>query len=191
MLERLGLDAAAATSWSARTARRTSTPRRGCGMLLDCLRARPRRRGACRSWCRPTRAPASASRRWTAFDELEGIDFHEPFGFHDYNQLQTHGCVRAVRLRHDRGGVLDPRLPGGDAARLDRASRGADTGSIIMTGLDKVDVLGAVETVMQDFQAVRPSVCRPATKSSTHRLVPTVSSLSTAGRYAQWTGLRS
>ena len=46
VLDRLGPDAAAATSWSARTARRTSTTPTGCGMLLDCLERGARAVGA-------------------------------------------------------------------------------------------------------------------------------------------------
>jgi UDP-N-acetyl-L-fucosamine synthase len=45
-------------------------------------------------------------------DALGDIRWLEPFGFHDFNRLQ-----------HDLGGILDPGLPGRDAARLDRAPR--------------------------------------------------------------------
>ncbi len=49
----------------------------------------------------------------------------EPFGFHDYNKLQLECRLRALGLRHDLGGVLDPRLPRGHAARLHRAAGGS------------------------------------------------------------------
>ena len=58
VLRRLDLDAAAATSWSARTARRTSTTRRGSGGCWTAC-APSATRGGCRCWCPRIRGPAS------------------------------------------------------------------------------------------------------------------------------------
>ena len=94
-------------------------------MLLDCLRRACTRRGACRWSSPPIRAPASASRRSRASTPTATSTFMEPFGFHDYNQLQHAGRLRALRQRHDLRGVRDPGLPRRHAAGLDRAPRGA------------------------------------------------------------------
>ena len=115
----------AATSWSARTARRTSTPRTGCDRLLDCLRGGPRRVAAAGGGVHPPAHPQAAGGAGSRSGTLDGIAFHEPFGFLDYVHLQSTGPVHPLRQRHDQRGVRDPRLPGGHAARLDRAPGGA------------------------------------------------------------------
>jgi len=93
-------------------------------MLLECLAA------VREKWGLPvyvsthprTRKRLEALPDWT---EPEGIVFHEPFGFHDFNRLQLSAALRAVGLGDDRGGVDDPGLPSDQAARLDRATRGS------------------------------------------------------------------
>ena len=60
------------------------------------------------------------------------------FGFLDYKPLQN--CyLRAVRLGHDRGGIDDPRVPGGDALHA---------GAIRMPDLDPAAVLRGIRLAM-------------------------------------------
>ena len=94
--------------------------------LLDCLRRGPRHVGAAGAGLHPPAHPqAAGGAAPPTRTVLDGIAFHEPFGFLDYVHLQTQGALHAVGQRHDQRGGGDPRLPGGDAARVDRAPGGA------------------------------------------------------------------
>lgn len=50
------------------------------------------------------------------------VRFHEPFGFLDYNRLQMSAACVPVGLRHDRRGVPNLGVPGGNAALVHRAA---------------------------------------------------------------------
>ena len=75
----------------------------------------------------------------------EGITFHEPLGFLDYNRLQQQRLLRALRLRHHLRGVRRS-----SASRRSRcatrssAPRPSTPASILMTGLDPDNVVEAV-----------------------------------------------
>ncbi len=125
VLSRLALDARRATSWSARTARRTSTPRLGCGR---CWRAST----PCTTrWQLPVVVSTHprTRKRLAALDVDPATTVRSgswsPFGFHDYNKLQLEAACVLSRQRDRLRGVVDPGLPGGHAARLDRAPGGA------------------------------------------------------------------
>ena len=137
----------AATSLSALTARRTSTTptvsRRSSTASWRCAAAyelpvfvstHPR-----------TRKRLEALPEWAA---PEGITFIEPFGFHDYNRLQ----LGAACFLSDSGTIAEEStLLGFPAVTLrDSIERpeALDTGGIIMTGLERDDVVAAVGVAM-------------------------------------------
>src|SRR5665648_607579 len=116
-------------------------------MLLDCLVAVKER------WDLPifvsthprTKKRLEALPAWTA---PEGIEFHAPFGFHDYNRLQ----LGAACVLSDSGTIAEESTILGFPAITLRDSierpEALDTGGIMMTGLDAHDVVEAVTVAM-------------------------------------------
>ena len=127
-----------------------------------------------------------------AWSEPEGVTFHEPFGFHDYNRLQ----LGAACVLSDSGTIAEESTIMGFPAVTLRDSierpEALDTGGIMMTGLDSRDVVAAVAIAM----ANRPGACGPGpttpeayrVENTSARVVNFV--LSTARRHAGWAGLR-
>jgi len=126
----------------------------------------------------------------TDFSEIDGIEFMEPFGFHDYNRLQ----MQAACVLSDSGTISEessilgfPAVTLRDAIERPEA---LDTGAIVMTGLDRDDVVAALEDVMEDFRPVAVENLPGGyevldTSQRTHRFL-----LSTVGRHHQWAGIR-
>lgn len=121
----------------------------------------------------------------------DGVVFHEPFGFHDYNRLQ----LGAACVLSDSGTIAEESsLLGFPAVTLRDAierPEALDTGAILMTGLDPRDVVAAVElaTATQGPRGVphrTPDDYQVADTSL--RTVAFI--LSTARRHKQWSGLR-
>lgn len=122
--------------------------------------------------------------------DLDGIEFMEPFGFHDYNHLQ----LRAACVLSDSGTISEesailgfPAVTLRDAIERPEA---LDTGAIVMTGLDPDDVVAAVEDVMNDFSPLAAENLPNGyevlnTSERTYRFL-----LSTVGRHHQWAGIR-
>src|SRR6478735_3861531 len=118
-------------------------------MLLECLNA------VRDEWNLPilvsthprTRKRLEALQDWV---ETDGITFHDPFGFHDFNRLQ----LGAACVLSDSGTISEESAILGFAAITLRDSierpEALDTGSIMMTGLDARDVVCAVEIAMAD-----------------------------------------
>ena len=114
----------------------------------------------------------------------------EPFGFHDYNRLQT----QAACVLSDSGTISEesailgfPAVTLRDAIERPEA---LDTGAIVMTGLDPVDVVAAVADVMHHFAPIAPQDLPSGyevlnTSERTYRFM-----LSTVGRHHQWAGIR-
>ena len=102
--------------------------------LLDCLTARAR------AWQLPVvvsthprtrkRLEALAGRRRAAGQVAGAVRLPR------LQPAAAGGRLRALGLRHDRGGIHDARVPCDHAPRLHRASEALDTGSIMMTGLE-------------------------------------------------------
>lgn len=106
-----------------------------------------------------TRKRLEALPDWT---EPEGIVFHEPFGFHDFNRLQ----LGAACVLSDSGTIAEESTIMGFRAITIRDAierpEALDTGGIMMTGLDQRDVLEAIRVVLTE---------KPA-KGGTSRLTP-------------------
>ena len=188
VLTRLGLEPQGYFLVSAHREENVDSPAR-LSMLLDCLRA------VHDTWDLPVIVSTHPRTRkrleaLDGFDGVEGIEFMEPFGFHDYNRLQT----QAACVLSDSGTISEESSILGFPAVTLRDSierpEALDTGAIVMTGLDKEDVVLSVAAVMRDFVAPTPEEL-PAgyevrnTSARTHRFI-----LSTAGRHHQWAGIR-
>jgi UDP-N-acetylglucosamine 2-epimerase (non-hydrolysing) len=83
------------------------------------------------------------------YSEIQGITFHEPFGFLDYNQLQLNSkCVIS-----DSGTISEESYILGFSAITIRDSierpEAIDFGSIVMTGLQSDDVIGGILQVFE------------------------------------------
>jgi len=161
-------------------------------MLLDCLVA------VRSTWGLPvyvsthprTRKRLEARPDWAVPD---GVIFHEPFGFHDFNRLQ----LGAACVLSDSGTIAEEStLMGFPAVTLrDSIERpeALDTSGIIMTGLDAHDVVQAVRLTMADKQDVD---CMSAV-TPTDYLIDNTSDravrfiMSTARRHHSWAGIRS
>lgn len=121
----------------------------------------------------------------------EGIEFMDPFGFHDYNRLQ----MQAACVLSDSGTISEESSILGFPAITLRDSierpEALDTGAIVMTGLDSSDVVASVEAVMREFQPVNPEELPVGyevlnASARTFRFI-----LSTAGRHHEWAGIRN
>jgi len=160
-------------------------------MLLECLVA------VREKWDLPvyvsthprTRKRLEALSDWT---EPEGLVFHEPFGFHDFNRLQ----LSAACVLSDSGTIAEESTILGFPAITLRDSierpEALDTSGIIMTGLDAHDVVAAVTVAM----ASKPAEHGVSAVTPNDYLIDNTSSravnfiLSTARRHASWSGLR-
>jgi UDP-N-acetylglucosamine 2-epimerase len=161
-------------------------------MLLECLVA------VREKWALPvyvsthprTRKRLEAIPSWT---EPEGLIFHEPFGYHDYNRLQ----LGAACVLSDSGTIAEESTIMGFPAITLRESierpEALDTGGIIMTGLDDRDVIEAVRLVIavqrtgEGVGAVTPA--EYLIENTSERVVRFI--LSTARRHRSWAGIRS
>ena len=120
--------------------------------------------------------------------DLSGIDFMEPFGFHDYNKLQ----MSAACVLSDSGTISEESSILGFPAITLRDSierpEALDSGSIIMTGLDVGDVVRAVSIAIADGPVVSSHPAGYEVNDTSNRVVRFIAS--TAGRYSTWVGLR-
>ena len=120
--------------------------------------------------------------------DLSGIDFMEPFGFHDYNKLQ----VESACVLSDSGTVSEESSILGFPAVTLRDSierpEALDSGSIIMTGLDVDDVVRGVGIAMANGPVVSSHPAGYEINDTSNRVLRFISS--TAGRHHQWAGIR-
>jgi len=120
--------------------------------------------------------------------DLTGIDFMEPFGFHDYNKLQ----MEAACVLSDSGTISEESSILGFPAITLRDSierpEALDSGSIIMTGLNVDDVVRGVGIAIADGPVVSSHPAGYEINDTSNRVVRFISS--TAGRHHQWAGIR-
>lgn len=135
-----------------------------------------------------TRKRLQALPLWTA---PEGITFHDPLGFHDYNRLQL--SSRAVLS--DSGTIAEEstilRFPAITLRDSIERPEALDTAGIIMTGLNPDDVVAALHDVMSHPQTDAATATLPADyaiPNTSHRVTRYI--LSTARRHKSWAGLR-
>ena len=190
VLERFGLTEGGYFLVSAHREENVDSPMR-LRLLLDCLVA------VREKWGLPvlvsthprTRKRLEALPDWVA---PEGIEFHEPFGFHDYNRLQ----LGAACVLSDSGTIAEESTILGFPAITLRDSierpEALDTGGIMMTGLDAQDVVAAVTLAMADRSSERGvSAVTPndyLIDNASSRAVKFI--LSTARRHRAWSGIR-
>jgi UDP-N-acetyl-L-fucosamine synthase len=190
VLERLSLTESGYFLVSAHREENVDSPAR-LEMLLECLVAVKEK------WNLPiyvsthprTRNRLEALPQWTA---PEGIIFHEPFGFHDFNRLQ----LSAACVLSDSGTIAEESTILGFPAITLRDSierpEALDTSGIIMTGLDAHDVIEAVTVAM----ANKPARDGVSKLTPVDYLIDNTSSravnfiLSTAHRHLTWSGIR-
>lgn len=190
VLERLELSEGGYFLVSAHREENVDSPAR-LQMLLDCLEA------VRAQWGLPvyvsthprTRKRLEALPDWS---EPEGIVFHEPFGFHDFNRLQ----LGAACVLSDSGTIAEESTILGFPAVTLRDSierpEALDTGGIIMTGLDAHDVVEAVKVAI----AGEPARSGVSASTPADYLIDNTSPravnfiLSTARRHKAWAGLR-
>ncbi len=182
VLERLGLEEGSYFLVSAHREENVDNPRR-LSALLDCLEA------VVDEFKLPVLVsthPRTRKRLEASGRDVAGVTFHKPLGFHDYNKLQ----LKARCVLSDSGTIAEESsLLGFPAITLrDSIERpeALDTGSIVMTGLDPMNVLLAL---FSWDNAAQPTV--PADyaigdcASRTTRYI-----LSTYRRHPAWAGLR-
>lgn len=158
--------------------------------LFECLRA------VRRSWGLPillSTHPRTRKRVQTmGGEDVEGVVFHEPFGFFDYVRLQEDAaCVIS-----DSGTVAEEAAILGFPAVTIRDSierpEALDTGNIIMTGLDSDDLTDAISVVMRGHQEISSGGVIPPDdylpSNTSDRVVRYI--LSTARRHKSWSGIR-
>ncbi|WP_170169860.1 non-hydrolyzing UDP-N-acetylglucosamine 2-epimerase [Nocardioides aurantiacus] len=183
VLKRLGLDPGGYFLVSAHRQENVDAP----GRLRDLL--------AClvqvhETWSLPvivSTHPRTRKRIEALGETVEGdVRWLEPFGFHDYNRLQS----RAACVLSDSGTISEESAVLGFPAVTLRDSierpEALDTGSIMMTGLDSDDVVRAVCMAMTD----RGSGSMPSgyeVDDTSRRVVRFISS--TASRHHRWAGI--
>jgi UDP-N-acetylglucosamine 2-epimerase (non-hydrolysing) len=120
--------------------------------------------------------------------DLEGITFHEPFGYLDYNKLQSEAkCVIS-----DSGTISEESAIAGFSAVSLRDSierpEALESGSMILTGVDPATLLQAIEIEI----TLRPTTAIPEgyeTFEFSNRILKFL--MSTAGKHKNWRGIRS
>jgi len=190
VLARLGLAAGGYFLASAHREENVDSPER-LRMLLACLTAVRQEFGLplLVSTHPRTRKRMEALADWNA---PEGIHFHEPFGFLDYNRLQ----LDAACVLSDSGTIAEESLILGFPAVTLRDSierpEALDTGGILMTGLNTDDALAAAKLATgsaddRNSERLLPDEYRIV--NSSERSIKYL--LSTAGRHHNWSGIRS
>lgn len=120
--------------------------------------------------------------------DLSDIDFLEPFGFHDYNQLQ----LQAACVLSDSGTISEESAILGFPAVTLRDSierpEALDSGSIMMTGLSAQDVVRAVGIAMENGPVASSQPAGYEVNDTSNRVVRFI--VSTAPRHHDWAGVR-
>ena len=126
----------------------------------------------------------------TGFEGLDGLTFHEPFGFFDYNHLQ----VNARAVLSDSGTISEesailnfPAVTIRDSMERPEA---LEWGTIVLSGLGARDVIAALEEAISNHSDVpKPLPAGYEVLNVADRVTRFM--LSTAGRHALWFGLNS
>lgn len=188
VLDMLGLSSGRYFLVSAHREENVDSPSR-LRQLIDCLLAVYDR------W----RLPIVVSTHPRTRKRLEGLEMNlsgadirwmEPFGFHDYNKLQ----IEAACVLSDSGTIAEESSILGFSAVTLRDSierpEALDAGAILMTGLDREDVVRNVGVAMEERNdGSRRIPAGYEIEDTSLRVVNFV--LSTARRHRDWAGIRS
>lgn len=121
--------------------------------------------------------------------DLSGIDFSEPFGFHDYNKLQ----IESACVLSDSGTISEESSILGFPAVTLRDSierpEALDAGTIIMTGLDAESVIRAIGVSMTGASTVASLPVGYEVTNTSDRVVRFIAS--TARQHHAWSGIRT
>ncbi|GEP33644.1 UDP-N-acetyl glucosamine 2-epimerase [Nocardioides szechwanensis] len=121
--------------------------------------------------------------------DISGVEFMEPFGFYDYNRLQS----SAACVLSDSGTISEESSILGFPAITLRDSierpEALDSGSIIMTGLEVADVVRSVRIASADGAVMSPLPAGYEVTDTSNRVVRFIGS--TANRHHQWAGIRT
>ncbi len=187
VLDRLELERGGYFVVSAHREENVDDPAR-LGMLLDCLRA------VRDTWQLPVLVsthPRTRKRLEQRADNpasLEGIAFHEPFGFLDYVNLQ----VQARCTLSDSGTISEESAILGFPAVTLRDSierpEALDTGSIVMAGLHRDGVIEAATIAIQEADAGSSSPRDYQVTDTSKRAANFI--LSTVRQHHEWAGIR-
>ncbi len=187
VVNRLGVEPGKYFVASAHREENVDDPRR-LVRLLDCLRA------LTATWGLPVLVSTHPRTRkriqsLVADVDLDGVIFHEPFGFFDYVRLQMDArCVLS-----DSGTISEESAILGFPAVTLRDSierpESLDAGTIIVTGLEPAGVIEAVETTVAQSHT-RINVCASEYRipDTSRRVVNFI--LSTIRRHHEWAGIR-
>ena len=125
------------------------------------------------------------------YDKTEGIIFHEPFGFIDYNQLQ----MNAFCVLSDSGTISEESVILGFPAITIRDSmerpEALEFGGIVMTGLMANNIISGIQSVTDEKSDEGPKNEYPdgyAVTNCSSRVVKFI--LSTSARHHEWAGIR-
>ena len=188
VLDRLGLSRGGYVLVSAHREENVDDPAR-LERLLGCLQA------VREAWRLPIlvsthpRTRKRLEQRAADPDSLEGVAFHEPFGFLDYVRLQ----MAARCTLSDSGTISEESAILGFAAVTLRDSverpEALDSGSILMTGLDPAGVVeAATVAVSQTATDGTPCPADYRIDDTSRRVVDFI--LSTVRRHHDWAGVR-
>jgi UDP-N-acetylglucosamine 2-epimerase (non-hydrolysing) len=124
------------------------------------------------------------------YSDIEGITFHEPFGFIDYNQLQLNAkCVLS-----DSGTISEESIILGFPAVTIRDSmerpEALEFGGIVMTGLQEANVMAGIKAAIELQASDSPSAYPEGygVTDCSSRVVKFM--LSTVSRHHEWAGIR-
>lgn len=185
VLKRLELEQGGYFLVSAHREENVDNPQR-LGALLDCLEA------VVRTWHKPVLVsthPRTRKRLDALGRKVEGVIFHDPLGFLDYNQLQLNAacCLSDSGTISEESSVLN--FPAVTLRDSIERPESLDTGSIIMTGLSPENVVEGVQLAMAQAAEGRKEI--PADYDIDNTSSRTVNFIiSTVKRHAQWAGLR-
>jgi UDP-N-acetylglucosamine 2-epimerase (non-hydrolysing) len=119
-------------------------------------------------------------------ENFEGVVFHEPFGYVDYNKLQ----LNAMCVVSDSGTISEESAIIGFPAVSLRDSierpESLDAGSIVLTGLDPTTLLIGIELSLTGNQELKPSGYQASNFSD----VVIKFLVSTATKHKKWLGIR-
>ena len=185
VLERLGLKPQGYLLVSAHRQENVDNPAR-LNRLLDCLEAAVRETG------RPALVsthPRTRKRLDALGRDAEGVQFHEPLGFHDYNALQKNAyCVLSDSgTISEESALLD--FPAVTLRESIERPEALDTVSILMTGLDAVNLVEAIRFAVSDEARASRIPDDYRISDCSRRTVGFI--LSTHARYESWLGLHT